>query len=87
MHVKSLLHVRDHSKATGPAGHMLEYIAQFTNQYTGEAFELTVDRIAHRLQVSMQWVGQLRRQLIDAGAAAILHGQSRPPAFIHSVTV
>src|SRR5262245_31457632 len=79
MHVKSLLHVRDHSKVTGPAGHMLEYIAQFTNQYTGEAFELTVDRIAHRLQVSSQWVGQLRRQLVEAGELILKQSRGRRP--------
>ena len=79
MHVKSLLHVRDHSKATGPAHHMLEYIAQHVNAYTGEAFELTVDRIAHRLQVSSQWVGQLRRQLIETGELIVKQSRGRRP--------
>ena len=37
MHVESVVHVRDHSKATGPAHHMLEYITLHTNRYTGEA--------------------------------------------------
>jgi hypothetical protein len=79
MHIKSLLHVRDHSKATGPAHHMLEYIAQHVNAYTGEAFQLTVDRIAHRLQVSSQWVGQLRRQLIEAGELLVKPSRGRYP--------
>ena len=79
MHSKSLLHVRDHSKATGPAHHMLEYIAQHVNAYTGEAFELTVDRIAHRLQVSSQWVGQLRRQLIESGELLVKQSRGRHP--------
>jgi hypothetical protein len=79
MHIKSLLHVRDHSKATGPAHHMLEYIAQHVNAYTGEAFELTVDRIAHRLQVSSQWVGQLRRQLIASGELLVKPSRGRHP--------
>jgi hypothetical protein len=79
MHVKSLLHVRDHSKATGPAHHMLEYIALHVNAYTGEAFELTVDRIAHRLQVSPQWVGQLRRQLLASGELLIKQSHGRRP--------
>jgi hypothetical protein len=79
MHINSLLHVRDHSKATGPAHHMLEYIAQHVNAYTGEAFELTVDRIAHRLQVSSQWVGQLRRQLIESGELLVKQSRGRHP--------
>jgi hypothetical protein len=79
MHFKSLLHVRDHSKATGPAHHMLEYIAQHINAYTGEAFELTVDRIAYRLQVSSQWVGQLRRQLVESGELIIRQSRGRRP--------
>jgi hypothetical protein len=79
MHTKSLLHVRDHSKATGPAHHMIEYIAQHVNAYTGEAFELTVDRIAHRLQVSSQWVGQLRRQLIETGELLVKQSRGRRP--------
>jgi hypothetical protein len=79
MHEPSLLHVRDHSKATGPAHHMLEYIAQHVNKYTGEAFELTVDRIAYRLQVSSQWVGQLRRQLVEAGELLVKQSRGRHP--------
>jgi hypothetical protein len=79
MHVKSLLHVRDHSKATGPAHHLLEYIALHVNAYTGEAFELTVDRLAHRLHISAQWVGQLRRQLVETGELIVKQSRGRRP--------
>ena len=56
MHVNSLLHVRDHAKVRGTADHLLAYIALHVNRHTGEAFELSVDRLAHRLDVTPQWV-------------------------------
>jgi hypothetical protein len=67
MHFKSLLHIRDHSKAVGTAGHLLEYIALHVNYHTGEAFDLTVARLAHRLAVTPQWVGQLKARLVATG--------------------
>src|SRR5262245_61068960 len=79
MHEPSLRHVRDHSKATGTAHHMLEYIALHVNAYTGEAFQLTVDRLAYRLQVTPQWVGQLRHQLVEAGELLVQQSRGRHP--------
>lgn len=79
MHLQSVLHVRDHSKATGPAHHLLEFISTHTNAYTGEAFELTVDRIAHRLGVTSQWVGQLRQHLLAAGELILKQSRGRRP--------
>jgi hypothetical protein len=58
---------------------MLEYIAQHVNAYTREAFELTVDRIAHRLQVTPQWVGQLRRRLVESGELLVKQSPCRRP--------
>jgi hypothetical protein len=79
MHYKSLLHVRDHTKVVGTSHHLLEYIAQHTNYHTGEAFELTVERIAHRLHVTSQWVGQLRRQLVETGELIVQQSRGRRP--------
>jgi hypothetical protein len=67
MHFKSLLHVRDHSKAKGTAHHLLENIAQHVNMHTGEAFGPSVDRLADRLDVTPQWVRQLRARLVAEG--------------------
>jgi hypothetical protein len=55
MHFNSLLHVRDHAKVRGTAHHLLAYIALHVNRHTREAFELSVDRLAHRLEVTPQW--------------------------------
>jgi hypothetical protein len=79
MHFKSLLHVRDHAKVQGTAGHLLEFIALHVNYHTGEAFELTVDRLAHRLEVTPQWVGQLRRRLVEAGELIVKQSRGRHP--------
>jgi hypothetical protein len=79
MHFKSLLHVRDHAKVVGTAHHLLEYIAQHTNMHTGEAFELTVERQAHRLNVTPQWVGQLRRHLVESGELIVQQSRGRRP--------
>jgi hypothetical protein len=79
MHFKSLLHVRDHTKVVGTPHHLLEYIAQHVNMHTGEAFELTVERIAHRLQVTPQWVGQLRARLVQAGELIVKQSRGRHP--------
>jgi hypothetical protein len=79
MHFKSLLHVRDHAKVVGTAHHLLEYIALHVNRHTGEAFELTVERIAHRLEVTPQWVGQLRRRLVESGELLVKQSRGRHP--------
>jgi hypothetical protein len=77
MHFKSLLHVRDHSKVVGTAHHLLEYIALHVNMHTGEAFDLTVERLAHRLAVTPQWVGQLRARLVQAGELIVKQSRGR----------
>jgi hypothetical protein len=79
VHFKSLLHVRDHAKVQGTAHHLLEHIAIHTNMHTGEAFELTVDRLAHRLEVTPQWVGQLRRRLVESGELIVKQSRGRRP--------
>jgi hypothetical protein len=79
MHFKSLLHVRDHSKVQGTAHHLLEDIALHVNMHTGEAFELTVERLAHRLEVTPQWVGQLRRRLVESGELLVKQSRGRHP--------
>ena len=79
MHVNSLLHVRDHAKVRGTAHHLLAYIALHVNRHTGEAFELSVDRLAHRLDVTPQWVRQLRARLVAAGELEIQQSRGRRP--------
>ncbi len=77
MHFKSLLHVRDHSKATGRAHHLLEYIAQHVNRHTGEAWDLSVERLAYRLAVTPQWVRQLRTRLVETGELLVRQSRGR----------
>src|SRR5918997_6701608 len=77
MHFKSLLHVRDHSKAKGRAHHLLEYIAQHVNMHTGEAFDLSVERLADRLDVTPQWVRQLRTRLVETGELIVRQSRGR----------
>jgi hypothetical protein len=77
MHFKSLLHVRDHSKAKGRAHHLLEYIAQHVNRHTGEAFDLSVERLADRLDVTPQWVRQLRTRLVETGELIVRQSRGR----------
>src|SRR5918997_1601517 len=77
MHFKSLLHVRDHSKAKGRAHHLLEYIAQHVNMHTGEAFDLSVERLADRLDVTPQWVRQLRTRLVETGELIVKMSRGR----------
>ena len=79
MHFKSLLHVRDHAKVRGTAHHLLEYIALHVNLHTGEAFELTVERLAHRLEVTPQWVGRLLNRLITSGELIVQRSRGRHP--------
>jgi hypothetical protein len=79
MHFKSLLHVRDHSKAKGRAHHLLEYIAQHVNMHTGEAFDLSVERLADRLDVTPQWVRQLRTRLVEMGELLVKQSRGRHP--------
>jgi hypothetical protein len=79
MHFKSLLHVRDHSKARGRAHHLLEYIAQHVNMHTGEAFDLSVERLADRLDVTPQWVRQLRTRLVETGELVVKMSRGRRP--------
>jgi hypothetical protein len=79
MHFNSLLHVRDHAKVRGTAHHLLEYIALHINMHTGEAFELSVDRLAHRLEVTPQWVRQLRTRLVAAGELMVQQSRGRHP--------
>jgi hypothetical protein len=77
MHFKSLLHVRDHAKVRGRAHHLLEYIAQHVNRHTGEAFNLSVERLADRLDVTPQWVRQLRTRLVETGELIVRQSRGR----------
>jgi hypothetical protein len=40
---------------------------------------LTVDRLAYRLQVTPQWVGQLRRHLVETGELLVKQSRGRHP--------
>lgn len=79
MHFKSLLHVRDHAKVRGRAHHLLEYIAQHVNRHTGEAFDLSVERLADRIEVTPQWVRQLRTRLVETGELIVKQSRGRHP--------
>jgi hypothetical protein len=79
MHFKSLLHVRDHAKVRGRAHHLLSYIAQHVNMHTGEAFDLSVERLADRLDVTPQWVRQLRTRLVETGELIVKQSRGRHP--------
>jgi hypothetical protein len=79
MHFKSLLHVRDHAKVRGRAHHLLSYIAQHVNMHTGEAFNLSVERLADRLDVTPQWVRQLRTRLVETGELIVKQSRGRHP--------
>jgi hypothetical protein len=79
MHDQSIRHVRDHAKAQGTEHHMLEFISVHVNEYTGEAFELTVDRVAHRLNITSQWVRQLRARLVQSGELIVRQSPGRRP--------
>ena len=79
MHFKSLLHVRDHSKATGTAHHLLQTIAQHVNRHTGEAFGPSVERLAARLDITPQWVRQLRARLVAEGELIFKQSRGRHP--------
>jgi hypothetical protein len=79
MHFKSQLHVRDHSKAKGTAHHLLQTIAQHVNMHTGEAFGPSVERLADRLDVTPQWVRQLRARLVAEGELILKPSRGRHP--------
>jgi hypothetical protein len=79
MHFKSQLHVRDHSKAKGRAHHLLEHIAQHVNMHTGEAFGPSVERLADRLDITPQWVRQLRARLVAEGELILKPSRGRHP--------
>jgi hypothetical protein len=57
----------------------LERIALHVNYHTGEAFDLTVERLAHRLGVTPQWVGQLKAQLVATGELLVKQSRGRHP--------
>jgi hypothetical protein len=79
MHFKSQLHVRDHSKAKGRAHHLLQTIAQHVNRHTGEAFGPSVERLADRLDITPQWVRQLRARLVAEGELIFKQSRGRHP--------
>jgi hypothetical protein len=79
MHFKSILHVRDHSKATGTSHHLLQTIANHVNRHTGEAFGPSVDRLAVRLDVTPQWIRQLRARLVAEGELIFKQSRGRHP--------
>jgi hypothetical protein len=79
MHFNSLRHVRDHAKVTGTARQLLQEIALHVNYHTGEAFDLTVERLAHHLAVTPQWVGQLKAGLVATGELLVKQSRGRHP--------
>jgi len=79
MHFKSLRHIRDHAKVVGTARQLLQEIGLHVNYHTGEAFDLTVERLAHHLHVTPQWVGQLKAQLVATGELLVKQSRGRHP--------
>ena len=79
MHIKSLFHVRDHVKVQGRAYDLLMYIALHTNMHTGEAFELTIERQAHRHQITPEWTRMLLNGVIATGELLVERSRGRHP--------
>jgi hypothetical protein len=79
MHFKSLRHVRDHVKVQGRAYDLLMYIALHTHMHTGEAFELTIERQAHRHQITPEWTRILLNGVIATGELVVERSRGRHP--------
>jgi hypothetical protein len=79
MHFKSLRHVRDHVKVQGRPYELLTHIALHTNIHTGEAFELSVERQAHRHQITPEWTRRLLNGLIATGELIVERSRGRYP--------
>ena len=79
MHFKSLRHVRDHVKVQGRPYELLTHIALHTNMHTGEAFELSVERQAHRHAITPEWTRRLLNGLIATGELIVERSRGRYP--------
>jgi hypothetical protein len=79
MHIKSLRHVRDHVKVQGRPYNLLLHIATHTNMHTGEAFELSVERLAHRHAITPEWTRRLLHGLIATGELVVERSRGRHP--------
>jgi hypothetical protein len=79
MHFKSLRHVRDHVKVQGRPYELLTHIALHTNMHTGEAFELSVERQAHRHAITPEWTRRLLNGLIATGELIVERRRGRYP--------
>jgi hypothetical protein len=79
MHFKSLRHVRDHVKVQGRPYELLTHIALHTNMHTGEAFELSVERQAHRHTITPEWTRRLLNGLIATGELIVERSRGRYP--------
>jgi hypothetical protein len=79
MHFKSLRHVRDHVKVQGRAYDFLTHIALHTNMHTGEAFELSVERLAHRHAITPEWTRKLLNGVIATGELVVERSRGRYP--------
>jgi hypothetical protein len=79
MHFETLRHIRDHAKVVGTARQLLQEIGLHVNRHTGEAFDLSVERLAYHLEVTPQWVRQLRARLVQAGELEVRQSRGRHP--------
>jgi hypothetical protein len=79
MHFESLRHVRDHVKVQGRAYDLLTHIALHTNMHTGEAFALSVERLAHRHQITPEWTRKLLNGVIATGELVVERSRGRYP--------
>lgn len=79
MHFKSLRHVRDHVKVQGRPYELLTHIALHTNMHTGEAFELSMERQAHRHAITPEWTRRLLNGLIATGELIVERSRGRYP--------
>jgi hypothetical protein len=79
MHFKSLRHVRDHVKVQGRPYELLTHIALHTHMHTGEAFELSVERQAHRHAITPEWTRRLLNGLIATGELIVERSRGRYP--------
>jgi hypothetical protein len=77
MRFDALRHIRDHAKITGLPRLLLYEIGTHLNYHTGEAFLLSVDRLAHQLGVTPQWTRRLLHTLIASGELIVARSRGR----------
>jgi hypothetical protein len=76
MHLPTLVSLRDQSKVSGPAHHLLLMLALYGYRETNVSCP-SVGRLAHTLGVTPRHVRSLLKELVTVGAVRITHGGGR----------